>query len=185
MAIIIKEKKNDFERVEPGCYRAVCCDVVDIGVQKTNFGDKEMIRIHWLLDEKMTTGKYAEKPFGAVRRYSKTLSKNSKLREHLKSWRGRDFTDEELAGFDIENIIGKCCQLNIVAGHNDPITERYVDGVMADVKGADPLKIPEDYMRVCDRPEGVDSYGNSKDSATPQSVVVPKVKDEDLDDVPF
>jgi hypothetical protein len=45
-----------------------------------------------------------------------TFSMHSKanLRHHLESWRGRQFTEQEAANFDIAGILGKPCMLSIM-----------------------------------------------------------------------
>jgi hypothetical protein len=64
--------------------------------------------------------------------YTASLGEKANLRADLKNWRGRDFTDEELAGFDAKNILGKPCMLSITL--NDKGKAR-VTGVMALPKG--------------------------------------------------
>lgn len=187
MSLIVSEQSNNFEVVEPGIYRAVCCDVVDLGMQETPYGIKDQIRIHWMLDQLMLKegSRYYGRPFGAVRRYTKSLNEKSRLRIDLNKWRGRPFTSEELAGFDLENIIGKCCQLNIMAGEKDPDQQRFVSDVLPDVKGVEPLLIPEDYVRSKDRKEGYDMYGQPKGDPTPSPHSLQKTPDGVEDDVPF
>ena len=47
------------------------------------------------------------------KQYTCSLSDTASLRKDLDSWRGRRFTDEELKGFDLRNIVGVPCQLSI------------------------------------------------------------------------
>jgi hypothetical protein len=55
---------------------------------------------------------------GETRRLSKTytatLNEKGNLRKDLIAWRGRDFTPEELKAFDLRNIAGAPCMLQIV-----------------------------------------------------------------------
>jgi hypothetical protein len=55
-----------------------------------------------------------EKPITISKFYTATLSDKSNLRHDLENWRGRPFTPEELGGFEVKNIIGKPCLLNLV-----------------------------------------------------------------------
>jgi hypothetical protein len=36
------------------------------------------------------------------------------LRKDLESWRGKKFTEEELEGFDVKNVLGKPCQIQVL-----------------------------------------------------------------------
>jgi hypothetical protein len=56
----------------------------------------------------------AGKPFTVSKFYTASLGEKANLRADLKNWRGRDFTDEELAGFEAKNILGKPCMLSVV-----------------------------------------------------------------------
>ncbi len=69
------------------------------------------VKIVFELSEKMSDGR----PFITMRDFTVSLHEKSGLRGFLKSWRGRDFTDEELAGgFDPKVLIGKGVLLNLV-----------------------------------------------------------------------
>lgn len=59
MAFYAKKSKSNFEPAPQGLHHAVCCDVVDLGVQETKFGKKEMLQIRWQLEERMEgNGRY-------------------------------------------------------------------------------------------------------------------------------
>jgi hypothetical protein len=108
---------GSFEQPEPGTYAAVCYKILDIGTQEGEYQGQKTIRrqviIGWELTEKMTTGDNAGKPFVVSKFYTQSLNDKATLRHDLAGWRGRDFTPEELAGFDAKNIIGKSCMLSI------------------------------------------------------------------------
>jgi len=109
--------KNDTTgmALDGGVYDAVCCSIIDIGTQHGEWQGKEKIKrqciIGWeLLDE--TYEKDGEtKRCHASEFYTQSLDPRATLRKHLKGWRGRDFTPEELAGFEPKNILGKPCSL--------------------------------------------------------------------------
>ncbi|MHA1379626.1 MAG: hypothetical protein ACTSRG_14730 [Candidatus Helarchaeota archaeon] len=46
-----------------------------------------------------------------------SLHAKATMRKFLESWRGKKFTKEELEGFDLQKILGKPCQLQII--HSD------------------------------------------------------------------
>lgn len=128
---------GDFEQPPVGTFVGRCIKIIDIGTQKgewqgkANF--KRQVIIGWELPtELMTEGDYAGKPFVVSKFYTASLSEKANLRKDLQNWRGREFTTEELAGFDSKNILGKPCMLSLTA--NDKGKTR-VTGVMAMPKG--------------------------------------------------
>lgn len=106
-----------FEQPEPGTYAAVCYKILDIGTQEGEYlgqkNSKRQVILGWEISEKMTTGENAGKPFIVSKFYTQSLNEKSTLRHDLAGWRGRDFTPEELAGFDARNILGKTCMLSL------------------------------------------------------------------------
>ena len=113
MAIQVKEKSG--QQVTPGTHLAVCYRVVDLGTQPdSGFGQKEKVVLFWELPHERMVFDGVEKPMGISKFYTKSLSKKASLRKDLESWRGRPFTSEELAGFDLAAILGKGCQLQVV-----------------------------------------------------------------------
>lgn len=113
MPLIAQDAGGDFEMVEPGTYAAICTRILDMGLQPLGtYGDKRRILITWELDEMQTDGE----PFLISQSYTLSLSKKANLRNDLQSWRGKVFSESELAGFDLENLVGKGCMLNII--HN-------------------------------------------------------------------
>ncbi len=103
-----------FENPEPGSYAAVCIRMIDLGTQPqewqgtTKFNHK--VKIVWELSEKMADGR----PFISMRDFTVSLHEKAALRKFLAGWRGRDFTPEELAGFDPKVLIGKGCLLSLI-----------------------------------------------------------------------
>lgn len=118
MPIIAKNDQKDYEQIPAGMHQAVCAFVEDIGTHEGSYAGKPIRRhqivICWELAEKMTRGENAGKPFMISKFYTLSLFEKASLRKDLESWRGRGFTDEELGGFDVENLIGANCFLNII-----------------------------------------------------------------------
>ena len=46
------------------------------------------------------------------------MYEKANLSKDLTSWRGRPFTEDEKKGFDISNLVGKVCQINVIEGNN-------------------------------------------------------------------
>ena len=55
----------------------------------------------------------------------------------MESWRGRRFTAEELKGFDLKNVLGKPCQIQVINESSKDGTRTYakVGAIMALPKG--------------------------------------------------
>ena len=117
MALILKQENKgaSFPRLEPGVYPAICYGVVDIGEQyNKRFGKtaRQVVLLWELPTEKVEIdGEDVSRVISKT--YNMSLNEKATLRQTLKSWRGRDFTAEELQGFDLLNILGAHCLLNI------------------------------------------------------------------------
>jgi hypothetical protein len=48
------------------------------------------------------------------KKYTLSLGEKANLRKDLQSWRGRSFSDDELAGFDLQSILGVNCMIQII-----------------------------------------------------------------------
>lgn len=146
--MIVKDTGNgNFEQAPAGTHLGRCIKLVDIGTQKGEYQGqatfKRQIIIGWELpSELMQTGEYAGQPFTVSKFYTASLSEKANLRKDLENWRGRAFTDEELRGFDMKNILGKPCMLSIVLNEKN---NARVGGVMAAPKG---MSLPETVNQV-------------------------------------
>lgn len=114
--------------VEAGLYPAVCFGLIDIGTQENNYNDK----ISWqrkgilkfeLLDETDEEGKRLV----LSQIYNMSMSEMSKFRKHLKAWRGKDFSSEELLEFDPKKVLGTNVILNVVI--HDKTGRAIIDGM--------------------------------------------------------
>lgn len=114
--IIAKETGMDFPVLPVANYQAVCFDVWDIGIQKSIYEGRvsvaKKIVIGWEVDERDPRGK-RQRLCGW---YTLSLGKKANLRRDLTSWRGREFTTEELKGkgFDMNTLVGANCMLNVI-----------------------------------------------------------------------
>lgn len=133
---------KEFEQAPVGTEVARCIKIIDLGTQKNEFqGEvkfKAQTLISWELPNAlMTDGEHAGKPFIVSKFYTTSLHEKSTLRHDLAAWRGRDFTAEELKGFDPKNILGKPCMLSLVKAESG---KTKVASVMAVMKG---MEVPE------------------------------------------
>lgn len=148
MGLVARDTRREFTPAPEGLHQGVCCDVVDLGLQETPWGQKEQVKILWaleVLDEN-------DRAFLVGKKYTLSLNEKATLRHHLEAWRGRKFSPEELQGFDLEKLIGVNCQVQVV--HNlsdDGRTYANVQAIVPLGKGMVKIHIPESYVRVQDR----------------------------------
>src|SRR5690554_5665654 len=112
MALVATDSGKTYPPAPAGTHLAICVQVIDIGTQYSRYYDKwsHKVLIGWELpDEQNEDGE----PWLVWNRYTLSLHENSALRGHLQSWRGRSFTEEELKGFHLKNILDKPCMLTI------------------------------------------------------------------------
>jgi hypothetical protein len=151
MPIIAKRAGTDFIPAPSGSWPAICVDVVDMGEIVNEWrGEKQhKVRIVWQISERMPDGK----PFLVQRRYTLSLHEKSNLRKDLASWRGRDFTAQELEAFDVENVVGAGCLLSVMQqlGMDGQMYSNVI-AVMRLPQGYEPPR-PDGYVRVIHRPE--------------------------------
>ena len=179
MSLIVKNSKKDFQPAPEGLQRAVCCDVVDLGVVETKFGRKRMYQIRWQSEELQEDGK----PYLILQRYAPSLHKKSNLRRDLESWRGKPFTEAETEQLDLETLLGKNCQINIVHNRSDDgTTYANVKAIVPAAKGAPLLKV-RDYERVSERDGYVPPAADPEDSDSYEPPHV--IPAEDEEEVPF
>lgn len=111
MAIMAKAGSNgNFKPCPAGLHQAVCVDVIDRGVLPGQFGEKHKVDVRWQVEQGMEDGK----PYMIQQRYTLSLNEKATLRHHLESWRGKPLSDQELAGFDLEKLIGANCQIVVI-----------------------------------------------------------------------
>lgn len=167
MPIYARKKEGEYSVAPEGLWTAVCCDVIDRGIQKTPWGDQVKIEIRWQLEEKdPKTGKR----FLISQRYTPSLHEKSRLRPMLEAWRGRKFTKDEEREFDIEKLLGANCQLQVVHNIKDEgQTYANVQAVVPLGRGAVKLRI-EDYIRVIDREKHYENSPNGHSEANEEYV---------------
>lgn len=115
MATLAKDSGGKAYTPAPsGSHRAVCVGVVDLGHQTSNFSGevsvKQQVLLTWeLVDELMEDGR----PFTLSKFFTLSLHEKAGLRKFLNGWRGVPFTEAELKGWDVRNILGKPCLLSV------------------------------------------------------------------------
>lgn len=129
-----------FDPVPEDTHIARCITVVDIGIQDTFFGKKEQvylgfeipsIRVEW--DDKEGVHHTGAALIGST--YTNSIHAKSILGQHLTSWRGKAFSDEEREGFEVFNVLGAPCLISVVHKMKGNNTYANINGIMRLPKG--------------------------------------------------
>ncbi len=133
MGLYAKKTGDDFPLIEGGTYPAVCYAVIDLGTQPNDFYDDQhkvwiAFEIPSIRIEIEKDGVKKDLPRAASNFYTLSIHEKSTLGQHLVSWRGRDFTEEEAKSFDVSKLCGVNCLLGVgtkakqKGGHKNIIT---------------------------------------------------------------
>jgi len=139
MGLIATDKGGgDFDPITQGMHHAVCYGLFDLGTQfMETFGKwGHKVLLCWEIPEERIQiekdGKKLDLPRATSKEYTLSLGIKANLRKDLETWRGRAFTADELSGFDVKNILGKNCLIQI-------IHQQKGDKVYANVASITPL----------------------------------------------
>jgi len=108
------------ELIPTGNYIARCYKMIHIGtVEEIILGEKKIlnkVRIGWELPTELRVFNQdkGEQPLVIDKEFTLSLHEKSALRSVLKSWRGKDFTEDEAKCFDITKLLGVQCMINII-----------------------------------------------------------------------
>jgi len=146
--MIAKEttSKTKSKPIEPGMYPAVCYAAIDRGTHHDEKFDKDKRELSLIFEvpdvriEIEKDGITKSLPRAISKTYTLSLHEKAKLRKDLQSWRGRAFTADELKGFELENVVGKPCLLNIT--QNGEYSN--IDGINPLMKGMEAPKQEHD-----------------------------------------
>ena len=143
MSLVAKAgEKRVIKPIANGNYTAVCYGVVDLGTQYNEQYDKaqDKVVIMWDLIDETIEIDGEEVPRTLTKTYTRSLHERSQLRKDLKSWRGREFTDDELRGFKLTNIIGVPCLVQVSTTETANGTYTNIDAVASLPKGMEKPK---------------------------------------------
>ena len=134
--IVAKQNSSgstDFKLPPPGSFLARLYRIIDIGTQTTEWmGKKKMQRkiicmfeLHGEDNEGNPLAMDDGKPLVVSKRYTLSLDEKATLRKDLEAWRGKEFTQAELDGFNLEVLLGKFCMVAIT--HSDYNDKKYAN----------------------------------------------------------
>lgn len=115
--LIVKDTPTTrFPVLEAGSYLARCYAIIDIGehFNKLYGNTSRKVIFMWELPTETITIDGEEKPRAISETYTMSFNEKANMRKMLENWRGRAFTAEELAGFDLENVLKAPCMVSVV-----------------------------------------------------------------------
>jgi hypothetical protein len=145
MAINASTNSQPRELIAAGNYIGRCYQMIEIGtVDEVIMGVEKTlhkVRIGWELPTELKVFKEenGEQPRVISKEFTLSLHEKSALRLALKSWRGKDFTEEEAKLFDITKLLGVGCMINIIHKPSK----------------SDPTKIYEEISGITGVPKGI------------------------------
>lgn len=161
MSMIAKENGGtSIPNLADGVYTAISSMLIDLGVQRNEKFDKDQrkfILIWNVMGETVKIGDL-ELPRTINKEYGFSLNEKSNLRKDLESWRGQAFTEEELRGFYLSNILNKGCQLQIINKESNGKQYNNIAGIMALAKGMTVEQLPETIIFDMEEQESWNNY---------------------------
>ena len=137
----------EIPKLEGGVYTAVSSAMIDIGLQTNDRFDKtqrKFMMMWTILNEQIEiNGEMQDRVIS--KEYTFSLHEKSTLRKDLQAWRGKAFTDEELSGFDLLNVLNKPCQLQIILEEKNGNKYNNIAGIMSLPKGTSVQGIEDAY----------------------------------------
>lgn len=143
MSLVAKETMERTPPLDEGIYEAVCTGLIDLGRQYSEQYKKSNDQVRLIWDVIGETVKYGDKesPRQVFADLTVSLDEKSNMRKLLQSWRGKTFTPEELKGFDLHNVLGVGCQVQIIHKSSDNGTYGKVNTVIPMPKGKKPPQV--------------------------------------------
>lgn len=125
MALIAKESGNgggEFTPVPQGMHLARCYRVIDLGTQESTYLGtvkhlpKVMLQfeVHGENDAGKPIVTAKNEPMSISKNFTLSLAEMATLRKDLQTWRGREFTAEELRGFELKNVLGAWAMVSVI-----------------------------------------------------------------------
>ena len=125
MALIAKESGSgggEFTPVPQGMHLARCYRVIDLGTQESSYLGtvkhlpKVMVQfeVHGEDDSGNPIVTAKGEPMSISKNFTLSLGEMATLRKDLQTWRGREFTAEELRGFELKNVLGAWAMISVI-----------------------------------------------------------------------
>jgi len=145
MAIIAKDSGGaDIPKLSPGMYQAACSRAVDLGLQETPWGDSRKVGLLFVTKELIPEGEFEGKRYKLSKMYTLSLNSKANLRKDLEGWRGKGFSEQELAGFDIEKLEGVNCFINLILTEKNDKKYMNISTINPMPKGIQPIAVSDE-----------------------------------------
>ena len=127
----------EFPKLEGGVYTSISSAMVDLGLQKSEKfkTTQRKFMLIWTIQGEEVEINGEKQARQISKEYSFSLNEKSTLRKDLQSWRGKVFTDEELRGFNLLNVLNVACQLQIILEEKNGKQYNNIAGIMSLPKG--------------------------------------------------
>lgn len=119
--LVSAKSDRNVDPVPEGLHPAACVGIYDVGTQyseKFDTSRRKCVLVFELPDlpplEMERDGQRVKLPRCLSRRFTMSLNETATLRAFLESWRGRRFTEAELAGFDLGKCLGVGAQVQVM-----------------------------------------------------------------------
>lgn len=138
MSIIARDSGGkNFPPTDAGLHKAILYAIYDIGTQKNikyNSESRKVILVWEFPILRINIEKEGEETKNLPRvisnTYTLSLGEKANLRHILETWRGKTFTTDELDGFDLKNVLGKSCQIQVVHKTEGEKTYANIGGIV-------------------------------------------------------
>jgi hypothetical protein len=120
-ALVLQCKDNsNFKPHAPGIFQAVCVDVIDLGLQWSEFqGNRKLVRKIKLVFETEHVGEDGKRGI-VTKNFTASLHPKAKLAAFVGQWRGRQVAPGE--NVDLKKLLGACSTL--VLSHQQSLAGR-------------------------------------------------------------
>jgi len=153
MTLLAKKEEKVYKLVDEGLYVAKCVSVIYLGTQPTEFEGKKSLKPQVMLQFEIPEIVIEFKKDDKLESFNKILSKTytvslgdlATLRKDLTRWRNRAFTQEELDGFNLSNVLGKDCQIQIIHEKKNDKTFQKIE-ILPVGKGHKSIKVENELL---------------------------------------
>lgn len=124
---LVAKSESSFVPVPTGMHLARCYRIIDLGTQESTYMGT-VKNLHKVMIQFEVHGEDAQgnptvtskgEPMTVSKNFTVTLADKSTLRKDLQTWRGKDFTAEELKGFELKNVLGHWAMISVVETENN------------------------------------------------------------------
>lgn len=137
MSLVMTKKGTPIPPLESGVYAAHCIGVIDLGEQLSEQFKKIQHRVLLVFEVvgETVTQDGEEKPRWLSREFGASLNEKANLYNALIAWRGKPFTDVELEGFDLGEMLRKPCQIAVEVVERNGKTFNQIRSIVGPPKG--------------------------------------------------